>query len=156
MDQTLEQLTLCAVASPVKTSVLQDAARDWLESEAGFGMSTIAFLQRLIQSGLSSRMSPACYPVEGGETLPSSFEGWSNSGMASSGGYLTLSISECPNDGAGCSLSDILEMDVPPRYFLSPKACAGILRRAERRGKELPPSLKLALAHVAERATERD
>lgn len=28
---------------------------------------------------------------------------------------------------------------------MSPKACAGILRRAERRGKPLPPQLESAL-----------
>jgi hypothetical protein len=39
--------------------------------------------------------------------------------------------------------------DVPQRFFLSAKACAGILRRAERRGKALPPMLKEALEAVA-------
>jgi hypothetical protein len=48
-----------------------------------------------------------------------------------------------------CSLSDILETgDVPQRFFLTPKACAGILRRAEKRGKELPPQLRHALDAV--------
>jgi hypothetical protein len=43
-------------------------------------------------------------------------------------------------------LSDILEIgDVPQRFFLSPRACAGILRRAEKRGKALPPELLKAL-----------
>ena len=48
------------------------------------------------------------------------------------------------------SLSAVLETGrVPPRYCLSPKACAGILRRAKRRGKELPPMLRRALEEVA-------
>jgi len=38
---------------------------------------------------------------------------------------------------------------VPQRFFLSPKACEGILRRAGKRGKSLPPSLHAALAAVA-------
>jgi hypothetical protein len=150
MEAILEQLTLCAEDSLAKTSVLQDAARDWLESEAGFGMSTIAFLQRLGRNGLSSRMSPACYPAGEDGTLPSSFEGWSNSGMASPGGYLTLSISESPSGGAACSLSAVLETDVPRKFFLSPKACRGILRRAEKRGRELPEALCKALRAVAD------
>jgi hypothetical protein len=63
---------------------------------------------------------------------------------------LTLSISEWPSAAAVCSLSDILENgDVPPRYFLSAKACAGILRRAEKRGKQLPQQLGRALQTVA-------
>ena len=42
-------------------------------------------------------------------------------------------------------LSDILEEDADPKYSLSSKACAGILNRAQRRGKELPEILKKAL-----------
>jgi len=38
---------------------------------------------------------------------------------------------------------------VPPRFYLSAKACAGILRRAEKRGKDLPPALLRALEAVA-------
>jgi hypothetical protein len=66
---------------------------------------------------------------------------------------LTLSSSEWPNDAAVCSLSDILETgDVPLRFFLSATACRGILRRAEKRGKELPSALACALKETA--ATE--
>ena len=35
------------------------------------------------------------------------------------------------------------------KYFLSPKACLGILRRAEKRGKSLPPELESALVAQA-------
>ena len=36
--------------------------------------------------------------------------------------------------------------DAPPiKYYLSPKACLGILRRASERGKALPPKLERAL-----------
>ena len=46
-------------------------------------------------------------------------------------------------DEGVCSLSDILVTgNVPPRYFLSPTACLGILRRAEKRNKALPKALK--------------
>jgi hypothetical protein len=38
---------------------------------------------------------------------------------------------------------------VPQRYYLSAKACQGILRRAEKRGKALPDALKVALESVA-------
>ena len=48
------------------------------------------------------------------------------------------------------TLSEILEVaNVPPRFSLSAKACAGILRRAQRRGKQLPPMLKQALKQAA-------
>lgn len=47
-------------------------------------------------------------------------------------------------------LADILESGpVPERYYLSPRAAAGIIRRAERRGRALPAPLYAALAAVA-------
>jgi len=59
-------------------------------------------------------------------------------------------ISDWPNDAAVCSLSQVLEQgSIPQRFFLSSKACAGILRRAEKRGKELPTQLRRALQAVA-------
>lgn len=38
---------------------------------------------------------------------------------------------------------------VPRKYFLSQKACAGILRRAAKRGRNLPAKLQDALELVA-------
>ena len=62
----------------------------------------------------------------------------------------TPNISEWPNDADVCSLSQVLETtSIPQRFFLSSTACAGILRRAEKRGKSLPPSLQAALQAVA-------
>jgi hypothetical protein len=59
---------------------------------------------------------------------------------------LTLSSLEFHSGGGASSLSDILEGgDVPQRYFLSATACKGILRRAEKRGKELPEQLMRVL-----------
>jgi hypothetical protein len=68
----------------------------------------------------------------------------------SRGGPLMPNTSDWPNDAAVCSLSQVLERgSIPHRFFLSSKACAGILRRAEKRGKELPTQLRLALQAVA-------
>jgi hypothetical protein len=76
--------------------------------------------------------------------------------MGSPNEFLTLSISEFPSAADVCSLSDVLEAgDLPRRYFLSAKACAGILRRAAKRGKELPSALQSALAATARAATAR-
>lgn len=52
---------------------------------------------------------------------------------------------ESPNAAVESSLSQILEANPHQKYYLSEKACAGILRRAEKRGKELPKILKEAL-----------
>jgi hypothetical protein len=55
-------------------------------------------------------------------------------------------ISAWPNDALVCSLSQVLERGlIPQQYYLSSTACAGILRRAEKRGKRLPEPLMRAL-----------
>ena len=76
---------------------------------------------------------------------------------ASSGALWTRNSSEWNHtpepsrkDAVVCSLSSILETGpVDRRFFLSQKACAGILRRAEKRGKSLPDALLRALTQVA-------
>ena len=46
-------------------------------------------------------------------------------------------------------MRDVLETGpIPQKYYLSQKACAGILRRAARRGKKLPELLEAALKAV--------
>lgn len=57
----------------------------------------------------------------------------------------TLNGTEYPNAVVESRLSQILEEAPPTKYYLSRAACQGILRRAERRGKDLPEQLKLAL-----------
>jgi len=52
-----------------------------------------------------------------------------------------------------CSLAEILEPHVAPKYYLSPRACRGILRRAMKGGRVLPPQLEAALKAVAELPT---
>ena len=69
------------------------------------------------------------------------------------GGYSMPNISEWPNDAVVCSLSQVLETgSIPQRYFLSSTACAGILRRAVKRGKTLPEQLARALLAVVDSA----
>jgi hypothetical protein len=64
---------------------------------------------------------------------------------------------QCLNGDVVCSLSDILETgDVPQRYYLTAKACLGILRRAGKRGKLLPQALRLALEAVAGKTAQKD
>ncbi len=62
--------------------------------------------------------------------------------------------------GDGCSspvivtLSQVLETgDLPQQYFLTEKACRGILRRAAARGRKLPEPLRQALEAQAARSS---
>ena len=61
------------------------------------------------------------------------------------GGFLTLNTGASPKDAAASFLWQILQGSVLRKYYLSRTACLGILRRAQARGKELPPKLKQAL-----------
>ncbi len=74
---------------------------------------------------------------------------WLTAGMETDGlsptEFSTHSFGECPSVAVVSRLSQILEDTPHPKYYLSAKACAGILRRAERRGKKLPPELEAAL-----------
>ena len=139
---------------PAKASVSQDFEKDLLTQEETLCSPFSLWLKERSQGGLSGKMSPVCCQVtEEGILQPSSLR-WGTSGMGSPTGFLTLNILEgqeqCLNGEGECLLSDFLETgDLAPRYYLSPKACQGILRRAEKRGKQLPQMLKEALEAVA-------
>ena len=145
------QLTFLSAEHHAKTSASPDFARELLAIEGTSHLSSYAWLREQSRAGSFGRMSPvSCRQTADGRLEPSS-EGWQSSGMGSPTGFLTLSTSAWPSDGRACSLSDILETgDVPQRFFLSAKACKGILRRAEARGKKLPHVLLQALEMAAQ------
>ena len=72
------------------------------------------------------------------------------------GEYTMRSFGEFPNEERESRLSQILEAYPHPKYCLSAKACQGILRRAESRGKELPPLLKETLMRQSLSKNEQD
>ena len=63
--------------------------------------------------------------------------------------FSMLNTGVSPSEEQESTLSQILLAEVPEKYYLSPKACLGILRRASVRGKELPEVLKKALERQA-------
>jgi hypothetical protein len=67
--------------------------------------------------------------------------------------FLMHNSGEYPSVAVESTLSQILEVNAPEKYHLSAKACEGILRRAERRGKQLPEMLKVALEQQIARVT---
>lgn len=66
------------------------------------------------------------------------------------GECMTRNTGESPNAAVVSRLSQILEVTPQEKYSLSAKACQGILRRAERRGKDLPELLKTVLLMQSE------
>lgn len=83
-------------------------------------------------------------------------EKWNGSGCIvadslslSHGEHLTLSIGEYPKEERESTLSQILMVNVPEKYFLSKRGCEGILHRAFKSGKPLPKVLEEALTYQA-------
>ena len=169
-----DELTLFPVEALAKTSQWLDNVKDWMEQGADCSGTNAASLIRLLPVGFCGKTSlelcppttdmislPCCggspehihgCPMEGG--TPAVW--WSDPNGGLSGGCLTLNGSEWPNDAAVSSLSQVLESHVDPKYCLSPKACSGVLRRAERRGKKLPAPLEAALLAVAQNLTQTE
>lgn len=60
---------------------------------------------------------------------------------------LTLDTLERPNDAEESSLSQILVevQSVPPRYYLTRKACRGYVTRQRKHGFNVPTMLQMAL-----------
>jgi len=141
-----DQLTFLLEEHPAKASQLQDFEKDLLTRGGTSCSPILPLLQDIAPDGWFGRTSPASCQATEEEILEPSSGRWANSGMGSPTECLTLSTSEWPKDGDVCLLSDTLETgDVPQRFYLSAKACQGILRRAEKRGKKLPSALQVAL-----------
>lgn len=148
------QLTSSVRAFPARMSQSQASGRD---SRKGSVLDSFTSLRESCASfdplGLCSKMFPDFSVRTRGETLGrSSAFSWSNAVMGFQGVCSTANFSESPSVVAVCSLSDILESHVPQRFFLSPRAAQGILRRAEKRGRMLPPRLRLALEALSSEA----
>ena len=105
-------------------------------------------------SGLSSKNSAKLKEVTplfldlrngGGDLLGTMQDlSWQTS-FQSLGESSMLNFGEYPNAVEESSLWSIFEDNVPEKYSLSEKACQGVLRRADRRGKALPILLRVAL-----------
>lgn len=121
------------------------------------------------RDGLLLKTSPVSLAANKGETLRLWLERWlgAESIRQRSGGRIPVSAldpkdslngpywmrngSDWRSGASVCSLSAILVTGpIDPRYFLSPLACQGILRRAEKRGKALPEQLRVALQAVVD------
>ena len=170
-EQT-EQLSLFPEASicssaelPVSPSQSPESVREW-GGQADLPSILSGFLGRCVPGGLSGKTCRGRFQAGRVDSETSTFSSTNmqNAGMLVLGAYSTLNMCEwtgslvpfLKEDGV-CSLSDILEPsgNIPLRYFLSPTACLGILRRAESRGKALPEILRIALEkQAADRGTQ--
>lgn len=132
----MEQLTLSLEGLRVRDFVSGEKGGVFQTNAADWPCTLSALFQSAVRDGSSGRMSPELSPLTEDGTSGRSSGRWTNAGIISRGACLTLSFSEHRNDAVESSLSGILETGaIPQRYFLSAKACEGILRRDGVRGK---------------------
>ena len=133
-----------------KTFPLLESEQGWRDRVVDFSGKSADSLTKQERKLLSSKMCLVYFPQITEEIWPVSLKRWSSAGIASLGGCLMLNTSEFPKEGVESSLSDVLETqgDHLKKYSLSQKAAQGILRRAGRRGKQLPEPLQKALEDV--------
>lgn len=113
--------------------------------------SLLDYLSKASPELLSSRTFQVSSLATEDETSESLFARWPASGILSDGVCLTAGSLESPSHAKESSLSDVIETsEVPQRYFLSPNAARGMLRRADRMGRSLFPPLRSALEILAQ------
>ena len=139
-----------AEGSRVKTYRWPVSVRALTEREAVSGLSSTASCGSCVPVGRSSRTSPVSSVLPEVGTSASSSKVWRNCILAlGDSRFSTRRSSESRSAADACSLSQVLQGRVSPKYSLSAKAAAGILRRAAGRGKRLPERLEAALVRVA-------
>ena len=144
----MNQLDFWSEGLPANHSQSQDYAKDLKTPGETLPLPMLEYLTALNPSGSFGKTCRASSVQTVDGTLVPSLGRWQNAGMGSHTGCLTLNTSEFPKDADVCLLSDVLEIgNLPQKFYLSPTACAGILRRAEKRGKKLPELLQIALSH---------
>lgn len=141
----MESATLSSEGARVRRSASQDEERVWMTRVVASCSNTHVLLETLNSDGFSGRTSPEYCRRTAGAPLEPYSDCWKTAGILSHGECLTLNSSEYHRDAAACFLSDILEPSAPRRFYLSPRACRGLLRRARTKERSLPPELEEAL-----------
>ena len=135
---------------PAKHSASADSEKDSKTQEETSCSNTLELSQQFNQHILSGKMYQVSFPQTTEKTLEPYSKQWLNSGILSAGELWTAKTSESHNDAEESFLSDILETkNVHSKFYLSQKACIGLIRRANKRGKTIPPKLLQALQNTA-------
>lgn len=120
----------------------------WENVPGAFSSNKGQDFKAVLEAVIGVKKPSAEVPVPDKKAGPMQITIWETDG-ASHIEFLTRSGGAYPKGENASTLSQILQTTVPQKYYLSPKACLGILRRASVRGKELPPVLKAALERQA-------
>lgn len=114
-------------------------------------MNLCGSFEDAVQEPLCSKTCMAFSLATEDETSQSYSRRWTNSGMVSRGVCLTAKTLESPSNVDASTLLQYIEVgEIPEKYFLSPNAATGILRRVDQMGRNLPPSFRQSLEMLAE------
>ena len=155
MEQTSLLPTPGSQAFPARTSLLLE----WESGTASEAVSRDSFTSLLdwLESAAPEFLSSKTCRVFSARTkeeISGLYSGrWPNSGMALDGVCLTARTSESPSHASESSLLGVIETgEAPRKYFLSPNAAVGMLRRADRMGRPLFRPLRESLNILARSA----
>lgn len=169
----MEQLTFSLEEAPANPSPSQGAAQG-SKARADLCGSSVARSKSSSNTAGEGRLdtysgrtfqelSQAAPKARRGRISDACSESWKSAGMVWHGEFWTASLPEYQtgqrldsqgryrNAAGASSLSEVLVATAPAKYSLSARACEGIIRRAEKRGKPLPEILRAALEWVIAR-----
>lgn len=112
---------------PVSPSQSQEREKDLMIQEERCFSRLLELLPLKNLSISTSKTFPDCLIITRAKHLKQSSVHWMSWGMMCAGRYLTAKISEFPSHEIECSLSDILEDNVPEKYYLSRKQAEKLL-----------------------------
>lgn len=112
---------------PARASQSPEQGKDLMIQEERCFSRLLELLPLKNLSISSSKMYPDCLTMTQAGHLKQSSVHWMSWGMMCAGRYLTAKISEFPNHENECILSDILEENVPEKYYLSRKQAEKLL-----------------------------
>lgn len=133
MSQELSQAT--------EVKILEPSWKNFVESKK----VVFQFLNLTTESGRIAEQSSATASLLRGDLWTLNTSEYLNAAKGSPLSWITGVTTQRTYYYRESRLSEILQTDASEKYYLSARACEGILRRADKRGKELPEVLKTAL-----------
>ena len=129
-QKTSPTLTSSAVDFLVNLLALQEKDADLKTPEAQCFLKSHEFYETKDRDILYSKMLKA-YLIMTEEKLSKQYLKFSPTlGIKLNGSYLILSSSEFLKTGKECTLLDVMEKNVPEKYFLSPQAVQSLIAKS--------------------------
>ena len=155
MPETFQTQTAGASDSLVRTSVLQENSSDLLATAQACFSELCTFLDSSKKKRdpltYSLRMLRTCLVLMEDGISPDFSLKWTKAGMMRSGKFSTVNTSECHKTGNAVLLSDILEEEVPQKYFLSKEQTQRIVFTESDTEKDTDATRKSSIRWVSQK-----